>query len=89
MVDHQEYEYSCKCYCFTLIFVEMKTLGFTLLGIVAAIYIVAMIIGMIAAFPFGIIGLIAIAGVGSLFIHVLAERLNNKEDDYYDKNVKQ
>jgi Tfp pilus assembly protein PilW len=42
---------------------------------------------MVAAFPFGIIGLIVLTGVGVLFIKVLKDRLNNKEDDYYSKNV--
>jgi hypothetical protein len=43
---------------------------------------------MVAAFPYGIIGFVGIAGVGCLFIKLLAERLSNKEDDYYSKKVK-
>ncbi|MBU0517789.1 hypothetical protein KJ564_02480 [bacterium] len=65
----------------------MEKIGYILLGIVAVIWIFAMIAGMIVAFPFGLIGLIAIVGVGFLFIKVLADRLGNKEDDYYSKNV--
>jgi hypothetical protein len=34
---------------------------------------------------YGIVGLV----VAGLFIKVLVDRLNNKEDDYYSKNVKQ
>lgn len=67
----------------------MKTIGYTLLGIVAAIWLIAMVAGMVAAFPFGIVGLLAFAGIGCLLIQVLSERFKNKEDDYYDKNVKQ
>ncbi len=67
----------------------MKAIGYTLLGIVAAIWLIAMVVGMVAAFPYGLIGLLGFAGIGCLVIHVLAERFKNKEDDYYDKNVKQ
>lgn len=42
---------------------------------------------MIAAFPVGIIGFIAIIGIGLLFAKVVQERLANKEDDYYSKNI--
>ena len=46
-----------------------------------------MVAGMIAAFPWGLIGLVALLGVGLLFAKVLQDRLANKEDDYYSKNV--
>jgi hypothetical protein len=42
---------------------------------------------MIAAFPFGIIGLIGITGLGFLLAKVIKDRLGNKEDDYYSDNV--
>jgi hypothetical protein len=46
-----------------------------------------MIWGMISAFPYGLIGFVAIVGVGCLLVKVVADRLSNKEDDYYSKNV--
>ena len=61
--------------------------GYTLLSIIAALYIVALFVGMIATFPFGLIGLLLIAGIGILMVKVLKERMKNKEDDYYSKNV--
>ena len=64
-----------------------EKVGYLLLGSVAALYTIAMVVGMIAIFPFGLIGLAAIAGVGLLLIKVIKERLNNKEDDYYSKKV--
>jgi hypothetical protein len=67
----------------------MKTLGFILLGLCGLAYVTALIVGMIALFPFGLVGLLALGGVGCLLIHIIAERVRNKEDDYYDKNVKQ
>lgn len=65
----------------------MERIGYILLALVAAIWFVAIIVGMIAAFPLGILGLIAITGVGLLLIRVLRDRLTSKEDDYYSKNV--
>ena len=65
----------------------MENIGYVLLGIVAACWFVAMFVGMIAAFPFGIIGLVAISGVGFLFARVVKDRLENKEDDYYSKSI--
>jgi hypothetical protein len=65
----------------------MEQAGYILLSIVVIIWIVGIFVGLIVAFPFGIIGLIAIAGVGVLLIKVLTDRLDNKEDNYYSKNV--
>ena len=66
---------------------NLETTGYVLLGIVAALWLLGMIVGMVAAFPFGLIGLVAFLGVGLLFIKVLKERLRNKEDDHYSRNV--
>ena len=46
-----------------------------------------MLAGMFVAWPYGIVGLIAFVGIGLLFIKVLRERLANKEDSHYSKNV--
>ena len=67
----------------------MEKIGYVLLGIVAVIWIFAVIYGMIVAVPWGIIGLIGIVGIGFLFIKVLSDRLSSKEDNYYEKNVNQ
>ena len=67
----------------------MKTLGYTLLSLVAAIWLIAMLAGLVAAYPYGLIGLLAFAGIGALFVHVITERLHNKEDAHYDKTVHQ
>jgi membrane protein implicated in regulation of membrane protease activity len=67
----------------------MEIIGYTLLGIVFVIYALAIVIGLVAAFPWGIIGLLAIAGIGLLLIKVVRERIRNSEDTYYEKNVDQ
>ena len=65
----------------------MEYIGYFLLAIVVIIWIIAMIVGLIIAFPFGLIGLVAILGLGFLLIKVITDRLQNKEDDHYSKNV--
>ncbi len=67
----------------------MEKIGYILIGSVALLWIVGMVAGMIVAFPYGIIGLVALAGFGFLFVKVLKERLSSKEDDYYSKNIQQ
>ena len=43
--------------------------------------------GAFAAGPWGVLVLIPLAIVGGLVIAVVVQRLRNKEDDYYEKNV--
>lgn len=65
----------------------MEKAGYVLLIIVLLIWIGAIFMGMISAFPVGLIGIVALLGFGLLFIKVLKERLESKEDDYYSKNI--
>jgi hypothetical protein len=67
----------------------MEYAGYVLLVIVVLIWIVALFVGMVAALPYGIIGLIAIVGIGLLFAKVVKDRMENKEDDHYSDNVEQ
>ena len=61
--------------------------GYSLLSIIAVVYLIAMFVGMIAAFPFGLLGLFLMAGIGVLLVKVVKERMRNKEDDYYSKEI--
>jgi hypothetical protein len=65
----------------------VERVAYVLLGIVAVCWLVGMVVGMVKAFPFGVIGLLALAGVGLLLIKVFKERMTSTEDDYYSKNV--
>lgn len=67
----------------------MERTGYILLSIIAIAWILGIIAGMVAAFPYGLIGLIVLAGIGFLFAKVIKDRINNKEDDYYSKNIDQ
>jgi len=66
---------------------SLEKIGYICLSLLAILYGAAMLFGMIASFPLGLIGLVAIIGFGALFIKVLKERLNSREDDHYSKNV--
>ena len=61
--------------------------GYSLLAIVAVIYLIAILVGMIAVFPYGLLGILVLGGIGTLMIKVIKERLQNKEDDHYSKEV--
>ena len=65
----------------------MEKLGYLLLLAVAAVWLYAMIRGMIALLPYGVVGLVALAGVGLLLAKVVKDRVTSTEDDYYSKNV--
>ena len=65
----------------------LERFGYFFLVIALLVWIYLLIKGLIQAFPEGIIGFIVIAGLGLLFLKVVRDRLRNKEDDYYDKNV--
>lgn len=54
----------------------------------AIVYVTGIVVGMIAFMPYGLIGLLVLGFVGILFFGVLRDRLNNEEDDYYEKNIK-
>ncbi|MGI9343745.1 MAG: hypothetical protein ACR2QV_12985 [Gammaproteobacteria bacterium] len=68
---------------------NFEKIGYVLLGIVAACWLAVVLFGVVAALPYGIVGLVAIVGIGMLFIKVVRDRLRNKEDDYYSRNVDQ
>ena len=64
-----------------------EKIGYLCLGLVALCYLVVMFYGIVAAFPVGLIGLVALLGIGVLLIKVLKERRANTEDDHYSKTV--
>jgi len=64
-----------------------EKVGYGCLGLLALVYVGAIVAGIVAAFPFGLLGLIGLIGIGALLIKVIRERLANKEDDHYAKTV--
>lgn len=64
-----------------------EKIGYSLLAIIVALYLIAMFAGIIATLPYGLIGLVLIGGIGILMVKVVIERLRNKEDDHYAEKV--
>ena len=56
-------------------------------GIFVIVYGAMLVVGMVATFPYGLPALFIIGLFVFICIAVLKQRLNNKEDDYYEKNV--
>lgn len=65
----------------------MEKAAYVILGTVALTWFILLIIGLVAAFPFGIIGFLAIIGFGLLFIKALRDRLESAKTDRYSKEV--
>jgi hypothetical protein len=65
----------------------MEKIGYSMLAIVALVWITVVLAGLVMAWPYGIVGLIGILGLGFLLIKVISDRLNNREDDHYSDNV--
>ena len=65
----------------------MEKIAYSILIVVAACWLIAMIAGMIVSFPFGILGLLVIVGLGLLFIKALQERIKASKDDRYSRDV--
>ncbi|MEL7536807.1 MAG: hypothetical protein AAFZ58_07240 [Pseudomonadota bacterium] len=65
----------------------LEKIGYLCLALAAGVYLLLALTGIIIAGPLGWLYLLIFVGFGALFIKVLAERLGNKEDDHYSKNV--
>lgn len=67
----------------------LERLALIFVAVIACIWATVMLLGMVAALPWGLPGLIAFGAFGYLLWRVLRDRLSNAEDDYYEKNVEQ
>jgi hypothetical protein len=67
----------------------MEVLDYSLLAAAALLWLVAAVIGLVEVFPIGLVGLIALLGIGLLFVKALRERRRNREDDYYSTHIDQ
>ena len=54
-----------------------------------AVWALVMFAGLVATLPFGLPLLIVFLAVGYIIYRVVRDRLDNEEDDYYDKNIEQ
>ena len=66
---------------------KLENMVLAVVVVFAVLWLVAAVTGLIATVPYGWIGLVPIALVVGLIAAVVYQRLTNKEDDYYEKNV--
>ncbi len=65
----------------------MEKAAYAILLFLATLWLLAMIAGLIAAFPFGLLGLLGLVAIGLLFAKVVKERIASREDQHYSKTV--
>ncbi|MFQ5803218.1 MAG: hypothetical protein ACE5JQ_10020 [Candidatus Methylomirabilales bacterium] len=65
----------------------MEKAAYAILMFLAILWLFAMIAGLIAAFPYGVLGLLGLLAIGLLFAKVVKERMASKEDEHYSKTV--
>ncbi len=66
---------------------RLDAIALAIVVVFGLLWLILVVTGILAAVPFGVLGLIPVAIVVGLLIVVIHQRLNNAEDDYYDKNV--
>lgn len=67
---------------------KIALIGIIIVGCFAALgYGTMLVVGMVATFPYGLPVLLIVGWFVFVCWRVLQQRLNNKEDDYYEKNV--
>ena len=66
---------------------RLDAIALAIVIVFAFLWLGVTVTGILAAVPFGVLGLVPVAVVLGLLAVVVYQRLNNAEDDYYDKNV--
>ena len=66
---------------------RLDAIALVIVVIFALLWLGVAAAGIVAAVPFGVLGLIPLAIILGLLVTVIYQRLHNTEDDYYDKNV--
>lgn len=66
----------------------MERIAYLILSIIVILWLLAIIFGLILAFPVGLIGLLLILAFGLLFIKVLKDRIKSKSEDEKYKDIR-
>ena len=68
----------------------MEKIGYAVLGVAALGWLgIVLWESALEFWPEGWAGMLVIVGFGFLFVKALSDRLSNKEDEHYSKNVDQ
>ena len=68
---------------------QLDKLALICITVPVAIWIIAIVASALTMFPYGLLILIVLLIIGYFFYRVIKERIQNKEDDYYEKNIEQ
>ena len=68
---------------------QLDKLALICIIVPVAIWFFIAFVGALALFPYGLLVLVVLLIIGYFFYRVIRERIENKEDDYYEKNIKQ
>lgn len=66
---------------------KLESVVLAVIVVAAVVYAAVWITGLVVFVPWGWLGLIPLALIVGLLAAVIWQRINNKEDDYYDRNV--
>lgn len=66
---------------------KLDTVALWLVVALAIAWAAVAIVGLVAMWPFGLIGLVVIVVVGYLIVGVIRQKMASAEDAYYEKNV--
>jgi len=65
----------------------MEKTAYVILTIAAFAWIIAIVIGLIATFPVGLVGLVVLFAFGLLFAKAFKDRIANSKGDRYSRDV--
>lgn len=66
---------------------RLDAIALAIVVVFALLWLGVAITGMLSVVPFGVFGLVPIAVIFGLLVVVIHQRLNNAEDDHYDRTV--
>ncbi|WMT90589.1 hypothetical protein [Pelagibacterium sp. H642] len=66
---------------------RLDAIALAIVIVFALLWLGVAITGMLSVVPFGVFGLVLIAVIFGLLAVVIHQRLNNAEDDHYDRTV--
>ena len=67
----------------------LEKIAYVLLGSFVVFCVLAYLAGAIVAFPWGLIYAVPLVALILLLVKAIRDRLENKEDDFYDQHIHQ
>ena len=68
---------------------RLDTIALGLVVTLAIAWLAFALAGLVSAWPYGLIGFVVLGVIGYLIYGVIKQKMENAEDDFYEKNVDQ